>query len=137
MLDPDLQKREGRGGGGVRSPRPCNNTNKQQCYHICKEPQSEFSQFNIGGEPGEWERRGLQTPTLFTTKIAHFVACVPGDGLEVVGERDNGRSRGRHACLLLARPFFLLRRLLISLPCLRQETLLSDPDLFSLAYRIK
>ena len=40
--------------------------------------------------------------------------------LEVVGERENGRARGRHACLLLARPFFLgpttskrlLRRLL-------------------------
>ena len=27
--------------------------------------------------------------------------------LEVVGERENGRARGRHACLLLARPFFL------------------------------
>ena len=26
--------------------------------------------------------------------------------LEVVGERKNGRARGRHACLLLARPFF-------------------------------
>ena len=90
MLDPDLQKR---GGRGVRSPRPCNNTNKQQCYHIYKEPQSEFSQFNIGGEPGEWDRRGLQTPTLFKTKIVHFVACVAGDGLEVVGERDNGCAR--------------------------------------------
>ena len=28
--------------------------------------------------------------------------------LEVVGERENGRARGRHACLLLARPFFLV-----------------------------
>ena len=27
--------------------------------------------------------------------------------LEVVGERENGRARGRHACLL-ARPFFLV-----------------------------
>ena len=27
--------------------------------------------------------------------------------LEVVGERENGRAWGRHACLLLARPFFL------------------------------
>ena len=28
--------------------------------------------------------------------------------LEVVGEKDNGRARGRLACLLLARPFFLV-----------------------------
>ena len=28
--------------------------------------------------------------------------------LEVAGERENGRARGRHACLLLARPFFLV-----------------------------
>ena len=28
--------------------------------------------------------------------------------LEVVGERENGRARGRQACLLLARPFFLV-----------------------------
>ena len=28
--------------------------------------------------------------------------------LEVVGERENGRARGRHACLLLARSFFLV-----------------------------
>ena len=28
--------------------------------------------------------------------------------LEVVGKRENGRARGRHACLLLARPFFLV-----------------------------
>ena len=28
--------------------------------------------------------------------------------LEVVGERENGRARGRHACLFLARPFFLV-----------------------------
>ena len=28
--------------------------------------------------------------------------------LEVVGERENGRARGRHARLLLARPFFLV-----------------------------
>ena len=28
--------------------------------------------------------------------------------LEVVGERENGRARGRHACLLFARPFFLV-----------------------------
>ena len=27
--------------------------------------------------------------------------------LEIVGERENGGARGRHACLLLARPFFL------------------------------
>ena len=27
---------------------------------------------------------------------------------EVVGEGENGRARGRHACLLLARPFFLV-----------------------------
>ena len=28
--------------------------------------------------------------------------------LEVVGERENGRVRERHACLPLARPFFLV-----------------------------
>ena len=28
--------------------------------------------------------------------------------LEVVGEKDNGRARGRLACLFLARPFFLV-----------------------------
>ena len=28
--------------------------------------------------------------------------------LEVAGERENGQARGRHACLLLARPFFLV-----------------------------
>ena len=28
--------------------------------------------------------------------------------LEVAGERENGRARGRHACLLLARPFLLV-----------------------------
>ena len=27
--------------------------------------------------------------------------------LEVVSARENGHARGRHACLLLARPFFL------------------------------
>ena len=40
--------------------------------------------------------------------------------LEVAGERENGRARGRHACLLLARPFFLVpttsKRLLRRLP---------------------
>ena len=39
--------------------------------------------------------------------------------LEVVGERENGRARGRHAYLLLARPFFLApttsKRLLLRL----------------------
>ena len=28
--------------------------------------------------------------------------------LEVVGERENGRARGRHACLVLSRAFFLV-----------------------------
>ena len=28
--------------------------------------------------------------------------------LEVLGEKENGRARGRLACLLLARPFFLV-----------------------------
>ena len=28
--------------------------------------------------------------------------------LEVVGERENGCARGRHACLLLARPFLFV-----------------------------
>ena len=28
--------------------------------------------------------------------------------LEVLGKRENGRARGRHACLLLAHPFFLV-----------------------------
>ena len=28
--------------------------------------------------------------------------------MKVVGERENGRARGRHTCLLLARPFFLV-----------------------------
>ena len=45
--------------------------------------------------------------------------------LEVAGERENGRARGRHACLLLARPFFLvpttckrlLRRLCLPRKC--------------------
>ena len=44
--------------------------------------------------------------------------------LEVVGERENGRARGRHACLLLARPFFLVpttsKHLLRRLPQSRQ-----------------
>ena len=45
--------------------------------------------------------------------------------LEVVGERENGRARGRHARLLLARPFFLVpttsKRLLrrLTLACMR------------------
>ena len=45
--------------------------------------------------------------------------------LEVVGERENGRARGRHARLLLARPFFLVpttsKRLLrrLTLVCMR------------------
>ena len=42
--------------------------------------------------------------------------CLPGRlavslrsrRLEVVGTRENGRVRGRHACLLLARLFFLV-----------------------------
>ena len=29
-------------------------------------------------------------------------------GLEVVGGRENRRARGRHACLLLSRTFFLV-----------------------------
>ena len=29
-------------------------------------------------------------------------------GLEVAGGRENGRARGRHACLLLSRAFFLV-----------------------------
>ena len=29
-------------------------------------------------------------------------------GLEVVGGRENRRARGRHACLLLSRAFFLV-----------------------------
>ena len=35
------------------------------------------------------------------------------------------------------RPCLIRQKLLISLSCLRQETLLSDPDLFCFAYRIK
>ena len=37
-----------------------------------------------------------------------FPPSLRGRRLEVAGERENGRSRGRHACLLLARPFFLV-----------------------------
>ena len=51
-----------------------------------------------------------------------LVSSLRSRRLEVAGERENGRARGRHACLLLVRPFFLvpttskrlLRRLLVS-----------------------
>ena len=48
-------------------------------------------------------------------------------------------SLGRASCAAEAfKPRHCLeQKLLISLPCLRQETLLSDPDLFCFAYRIK
>ena len=60
--------------------------------------------------------------------VCQSVACVAGAWMEVAGERENGRARGRHArgaCLLLARPFFLvptnckrlLRRLARALSC--------------------
>ena len=46
--------------------------------------------------------------------------------LEVVGERESGRSRGRHSCLLLARTFFLVpttsQRLLRRLPKISIKT---------------
>ena len=34
------------------------------------------------------------------------LVCVASAWMEVVGAGKNGRARGRHACLLLARPFF-------------------------------
>ena len=55
--------------------------------------------------------------------------------LEVAGERENGRARGRHACLLLARPFFLVpttsKRLLrrLGLPVLVQKNSLMETHL--------
>ena len=52
------------------------------------------------------------------THLRHHRSSLPTRHLEVVGERENGRKRGRHArgegapsllaCLLLARPFFLV-----------------------------
>ena len=40
--------------------------------------------------------------------VASWNASLRGRRLEIVGERENGRARGRHACLHLARPFFLV-----------------------------
>ena len=39
--------------------------------------------------------------------VASWNASLRGRHLEVVGEREIGRARGRRACLHLARPFFL------------------------------
>ena len=47
-----------------------------------------------------WEEQTL--PRLF------YYFSLRSRRLEVVGKRENGRARGRHACLLLARPFFLV-----------------------------
>ena len=51
--------------------------------------------------------RVLLTPT--NRKLSRkLIISLRSRRLEVVGERENGRARGRHACLLLARPFFLV-----------------------------
>ena len=47
------------------------------------------------------------------TRIHSLVFSLRSRRLEVAGETENGRARGRHArgegaCLLLARPFFLV-----------------------------
>ena len=49
--------------------------------------------------------RGTQQQTLPRLFYYFSLRC---RRLEVVGKRENGRARGRHACLLLARPFFLV-----------------------------
>ena len=50
--------------------------------------------------------------TRFQTKTSQkpYPICVVrvAGGLEVAGGRENGRARGRHACLLLSRAFFLV-----------------------------
>ena len=52
------------------------------------------------------------TQTLFHFSFRSFGkhgrASLRSRRLKVVGERENGRARGRHASLLLARPFFLV-----------------------------
>ena len=49
----------------------------------------------------------IVTPT--NRKLSRkLITSLRGRHLEVVAERENGRARGRHACLLLARPFFLV-----------------------------
>ena len=62
----------------------------------------------------------------FNTIEDQYKTSLRSRRLEVMGERENGRARGRHArgtsplaCLLLARPFFLVptsKRLLRSVP---------------------
>ena len=52
------------------------------------------------GTPGRWGN-----PRWWINQPVHSLRS---RRLEVAGERENGRARGRHACLLLARPFFLV-----------------------------
>ena len=48
--------------------------------------------------------------TRFQTKTSQkpYPICVVRVAVEVAGGRENGRARGRHACLLLSRAFFLV-----------------------------
>ena len=50
--------------------------------------------------------------------------------LEVVGKREKGRTRGRHACLLLARPFFLVSTTIQALDLLQVDLLVNGASLF-------
>ena len=50
--------------------------------------------------------------------------------LEVVGKREKGRARGRHACLFLARPFFLMSTTIQALDLLQVDLLTNGASLF-------
>ena len=78
-------------------------------------------------EAREGDSEGLFALSLVASPfIRAFSHSLRSRRLEVMGERENGRAQGRHArglaCLLLARPFFLvpttskrlLRRLVLS-----------------------
>ena len=62
----------------------------------------------------------------FRVVLARPMTSLHSRRLEVVGERESGRARGRHAYLLLARTFFLVpttsKRLLRRLPKISIKT---------------